>query len=99
VHHVYDAAGRAVDLPPEGLVISTMLAELLDVVPGDTVTVEVQEGRRPVLEVPVAATFETYIGSPAYMEIGALQPPDAGAAERHERAPAHRSSAACAALP
>jgi putative ABC transport system permease protein len=72
LHHVYDAAGRSVDLPPKGLVISTMLAELLGVAPGDKVTIEVQEGRRPVLEVPVAAVFETYIGSPAYMEIGAL---------------------------
>jgi len=72
LQHVYDATGQSVDLPPEGLVISTMLAELLGVAPGDKVTIEVQEGRRPVLEVPVAATFETYIGSPAYMEIGAL---------------------------
>jgi putative ABC transport system permease protein len=69
---VYDAEGRAVDLPREGLVISTMLARLLAVAPGDHVTVEVLEGRRPVLEVPVASTFETYIGSPAYMEIGTL---------------------------
>jgi putative ABC transport system permease protein len=61
-----------VDLPAEGLVISTMLAQLLEVGPGDTITVEVLEGRRPVLEVPVAGVFETYIGSPAYMEIGAL---------------------------
>lgn len=72
LHRVYDAAGRSVDLPATGLVISTMLAELLDVAPGDSVTIEVLEGRRPVLEVPVAMTFETYIGSPAYMEIGAL---------------------------
>ena len=69
---VYDASGRAVDLPPEGLVISTMLAQLLGVGVGDAVTVEVLEGRRPVLQVPVAGVFETYIGSPAYMEIGAL---------------------------
>jgi putative ABC transport system permease protein len=69
---VYDASGRAVELPPEGLVISTMLAQLLDVGVGDAVTVEVLEGRRPVLQVPVAGVFETYIGSPAYMEIGAL---------------------------
>jgi putative ABC transport system permease protein len=72
LQRVYDAAGRAVDLPAEGLVISTMLAELLQVQPGGTITVEVLEGRRPVLQVPVAAVFETYIGSPAYMEIGAL---------------------------
>jgi putative ABC transport system permease protein len=72
LHRVYDAEGRAVDLPPEGLVISTMLAQLLEVRPGDQVTIEFLEGRRPVVQVPVVATFETYIGSPAYMEIGAL---------------------------
>lgn len=72
LYRVYDAAGRAVDLPPEGVVISTMLAKMLDVRVGDRITVEVLEGRRPVFEVPVAATFETYIGSPAYMDIRAL---------------------------
>ena len=72
LHRVYDAAGRQVDLPGEGLMMSTMLAQLLDVRPGDTVTVEVMEGRRPRLQVPVAGVFETYIGSPVYMEIGAL---------------------------
>lgn len=70
--HVYDANGRSIELPPEGLVISTMLAKMLAVKPGDRITVEVLEGRRPVFEVPVAATFETYIGSPAYLDIRAL---------------------------
>jgi putative ABC transport system permease protein len=72
LYHVYDAEGRALELPPDGLVISTMLAKLLDVGVGGSITVEVLEGRRPVLEVPVVATFETYIGSPAYMDIDAL---------------------------
>jgi putative ABC transport system permease protein len=45
---------------------------MLDVRVGGRITVEVLEGRRPVFEVPVAATFETYIGSPAYMDIRAL---------------------------
>jgi putative ABC transport system permease protein len=72
LYRVYDASGHALALPPEGLVISTMLAKLLDVRVGDSVTVEVLEGRRPVFSVPVVETFETYIGSPAYMEIGAL---------------------------
>ena len=70
--HVYDASGRRVDLPPDGLVISTQLAEMLEVRPGQSITVEVLEGRRPTFEVPVVATFETYIGSPAYMDIRAL---------------------------
>jgi putative ABC transport system permease protein len=69
---VYDASGHALEMPPDGLVISTMLAEMLDVRIGDRITVEVLEGRRPVFEVPVAATFETYIGSPAYLDIRAL---------------------------
>jgi putative ABC transport system permease protein len=72
LYHVYDAEGRALELPPDGLVISTMLAKLLGVRVGDHLTVEVLEGRRPVVAVPVVATFETYIGSPAYMDIRAL---------------------------
>ncbi|NJD32163.1 MAG: FtsX-like permease family protein [Gammaproteobacteria bacterium] len=72
LYRVYDAKGRALALPPEGVVISTMLAKMLGVDVGDRITVEVLEGRRPVFEVPVVETFETYIGSPAYMEIGAL---------------------------
>ena len=38
---------------------------------GDRITVEVLEGRRPV-EIPVVELFETYIGTPAYIELGAL---------------------------
>lgn len=72
LHHVFDAAGRALTLPAGGVVISTMLAELLGVRHGDLITVEVLEGRRPVFQVPVVGMFETYIGSPAYMEIHAL---------------------------
>ena len=72
LHRVYDAAGHSVTLPPEGLVISTMLAKLLDVERGDEITVEVLEGRRPTFDVAVVGLFETYIGSPAYMEIHAL---------------------------
>ena len=70
--HVHDASGRYLHLPPDGLVISTQLADMLMVKPGQSITVEVLEGRRPVFDVPVVATFETYIGSPAYMDIRAL---------------------------
>jgi putative ABC transport system permease protein len=69
---VYDSRVGLVELPPAGLLISTKLAELLAVEPGQSVTVEVLEGRRPVLEVPVAGTFETTIGTPAYMRSDAL---------------------------
>ncbi|MCC7330709.1 MAG: FtsX-like permease family protein, partial [Gammaproteobacteria bacterium] len=72
LQHVFDASGHALDLPPGGLVISTMLAEMLAVKVGDVVTAQVLEGRRPQLRIPVVATFETYIGSPAYIDIDAL---------------------------
>lgn len=72
LYRVFDASGEALTLPAEGLVISSMLAQLLQVSRGDSITVEVLEGRRGVYAIPVAGIFETYIGSPAYMEIGAL---------------------------
>jgi len=69
---VYDAEGGEVPVPPEGLVLSSKLAELLEVSVGETVTVEVLEGHRPVREIPVAALFETYLGTPAVMDLAAL---------------------------
>jgi putative ABC transport system permease protein len=69
---IYDVSGRSVKVPPDGLVLATVLAEKLGVSVGDTVTIEVLEGRRPHLSVPVAALYETYIGMPAYMHLDAL---------------------------
>jgi putative ABC transport system permease protein len=69
---VYDVSGKALPLPPQGLMISSMLAEMLHVSRGDAIDVEILEGRRNVVRVPIAGIFETYIGSPAYMEIHAL---------------------------
>jgi len=68
----YDASGRVVPVPEAGLLMSTKLAQVLEVKPGDTVTVEVLEGRRPVRRVQVAGLFETYIGTPAYMNVAAM---------------------------
>ena len=72
LYRVYDADGRALVLPKEGVIISSMLARLLGVGRGDSIEVEVLEGRRQILRVSVAGTFETYIGAPAYIEIGVL---------------------------
>ena len=47
LNRVVDQAGQPHALPPEGLVLSKMLAGILDVGPGDRVRVEVLEGRRP----------------------------------------------------
>lgn len=72
LYRVYDASGDALTLPREGLMISSMLGKMLGVGRGDLITVETLEGRREVMQLRVAGTFETYMGSPAYIEIGAL---------------------------
>lgn len=68
-----DARERNVPLPPGGLLISAKLAEVLGAQPGDTLTLEVQEGRRPTLQAVVQATITDYTGLYVYMEIGALR--------------------------
>lgn len=68
----YDASGRVIDIPPKGLVLSTKLAEILEVKRGDAVTVEILEGRRRIERIPVVELFETYIGTPVYMDLAAL---------------------------
>jgi len=69
---VLDAELRPVALPPAGLVLSSKLASLLAVRAGDRVTVEVLEGKRRTVAVPVSAVVEEYIGAEAYMDRAAL---------------------------
>jgi putative ABC transport system permease protein len=61
-----------VDLPPEGMVLTTKLAEMLGVESGDAVTVEVLEGSRPIRTVAVAGVVDELIGLSAYMDLEAL---------------------------
>ena len=72
LYRVIDANGRQFMLPPEGLVISAKLAEVLGVKPGEPLAVRVLDGKRPEFTVPVAALSEDFAGTAAYMEIGAL---------------------------
>lgn len=69
---VLDVHARPVPLPPEGLVLSKKLGELLDVKPGDAVQVEVLEGERPVRSVLVAALVDDFAGTVAYMDLAAV---------------------------
>lgn len=61
-----------VPLHTDGIVLSIALADVLDAGVGDEITVEVLEGRRPVLRIPVTGIAETLLGSPAYMRMEAL---------------------------
>ena len=59
-------------LPHDGLLLTAKLADLLGVRPGQTVTVEILEGKREVRRVAVAGTVDELIGLSAYMNIDAL---------------------------
>jgi putative ABC transport system permease protein len=68
-----DEKGRPVTIPPEGLVISIKLAEVLQAQVGDSVTVDVLEGQRPVITVPIVGVVEDFSGLVAYMNLDALR--------------------------
>jgi putative ABC transport system permease protein len=73
LNRVIDRRKGPVSLPGEGLVLSKMLAETLDVSPGQLLQVEVLEGARPVRDVPVAALVDDTMGLQAYMHIDAVR--------------------------
>jgi putative ABC transport system permease protein len=59
-------------MPPEGLLISKTLAEILQVVPGEEVRLEVLEGSRPVRNVAIAGLVDEFLGLSVYMDQEAL---------------------------
>jgi len=59
-------------VPSEGVLLTAKLGEILGVVPGDVLRVEVLEGARPTREVVVAGLVEELIGLMAYMDASAL---------------------------
>lgn len=67
-----DADRQPIQLPPDGLLLTRYLAETLGVAPGDRLTIEVMEGHRRILQVPLAGTLDEPIGVSAYLERRAL---------------------------
>ena len=73
-----------IQLPPEGLVVSAKLAEVLGARVGDELLVEVLEGKRPVRNVRLVGLAEDFAGMAAYMDMHALEPA-AGRRRHHHR--------------
>ena len=73
LNRLLDQNGVPAVLPLSGLLLSEKLAEMLGVVPGNRIRIEIQEGSRPVLEAVVAGTITDFSGVGAYMEIDALR--------------------------
>lgn len=63
---------QRVPLPPDGLVMNAYLAERLGLKEGDLLTVRQLQGRRRVLQVPVARLINENLGSRVYMNRQAL---------------------------
>ncbi|MEO8654920.1 MAG: FtsX-like permease family protein, partial [Ramlibacter sp.] len=72
LQRVIDVDGRVAVPPAQGLLLSDRLADKLGLRVGDSVTVELREGRRLVREVPVQALVRDMMGLNAYMERRAL---------------------------
>jgi len=64
---IIDRHSQIIALPPEGLVISSKLGEVLGAKPGDQVTIEFLEGRRRTVQVPLAGLSEDFSGLAAHM--------------------------------
>ena len=71
-NRVLDEASHQIHLPDDGLVVSAKLAEVLGARVGDSLLVEVLEGKRPTRLVRLAGLAEDFAGMAAYMDIHAL---------------------------
>jgi putative ABC transport system permease protein len=72
LHRVLDVRLRPFELPDGGLVVSDILARVLQIHPGDTVIVEPMQGKRGRHAVTVAAIVEQWVGMSAYMHLDAM---------------------------
>ncbi|MEQ9407418.1 MAG: ABC transporter permease [Fuerstiella sp.] len=66
IYRVIDQSGRDQPVSEHGLVLSEKLLELLNAAPGDMVTVEVLEGRRPVTQARIVGAVDDLSGTNAY---------------------------------
>ena len=72
LRRLLDADLNPVKMPSEGILMTDFLGQMLDIKAGDTITVEILEGNRPIKQVPVVALVKEYLGVMAYMDINAL---------------------------
>ena len=63
---------KPVNLPDQGLVLNSQLADILHINVGDVLEIEVLEEKRPTLYIPVTSITQEYIGLGAFMQINEL---------------------------
>ncbi len=72
LNRIIDTDLRPVVLPESGLAISSMLAQILGVNNGDSVEIDLLEGARRTVSLPVTALVEDYFGIKGMMDAEAL---------------------------
>jgi len=72
LRQLIDAQGRRIDLPPDGIVLTRKLAEILGVRAGDRVDIEQLDGRRRRFSTRVVRLSGEPLGISAYMDRQAL---------------------------
>ncbi|MGA0846419.1 MAG: FtsX-like permease family protein, partial [Luteolibacter sp.] len=72
LNRLLDDKGRVLEIPEQGLLMSEKLAEILGAKIGDEVRLEILEGRRQHIDVPIRGLVTDFAGVSAWMEIAAL---------------------------
>jgi len=72
LYRLLDTNLDIIELPEDGVILTDYLAELLHIRTGDMLTIEVLEGRRITVQVPVAGTAKQYLGLNGYMRVESL---------------------------
>ena len=72
LQRIVDRDGRTVGMPPSGVVISKLLGDVLDVRPGDALTIDVLEGSRPTHRAVVQGVVDDVMGLSVFMNVQAL---------------------------
>jgi putative ABC transport system permease protein len=73
LNRLLDENERPIQLPEDGLLMSEKLAEILGARLGDLVRLEMLEGRRSVVDVPIRGLVTDFAGVNAWMDLAALQ--------------------------
>lgn len=68
LHRIVGLPHQPYRAPRDGLLLTDRLADRLQVKPGDMVRIELLEGRREVLQLPVTGTVTELMGMNAYLE-------------------------------
>ncbi|WP_416666237.1 ABC transporter permease [Egbenema bharatensis] len=72
LRNLFDRHLNPIDLPLDGVLLTSKLAEMLGIQPGQILTVNVLEGAKPVRQIPLIGVVDEMVGLSAYMDIHAL---------------------------